>query len=857
MSGTGDGTTAGGADPRVARLTTAEKIALTAGADAWTTVGVERLGIPPLRLGDGPHGVRRPRDGSGLSMFDSHPATCFPTAAALGASWDEPLVREVGAALGREAAAHGIGVLLGPGVNLKRTPVGGRNFEYFSEDPLVSARLGAAWVEGVQGTGVGASVKHLAANDTEQRRYGIDAIVDERALRELYLAPFEHIVRSARPATVMAAYNRLNGEHCIESRWLLTGVLRGEWGFAGAVVSDWGASWDRTLSVPAGTDLSMPGVGRGDDALVRRAWATDARPAPRVREALDAAVGRVLRLVDAHAGAAVGAPEPDLEAHHALARRASAAGTVLLQNDGVLPIAAGATIAVIGAMAAEPRYQGAGSSHVVPTRLDTLLGSLREAVAGAGSGAGAGAAAGGGATVREGGAAGGGVGGRRGSVTFAAGYDGATNRASEAQLAEAGRVAAAADVAVVVVGLPETYETEGVDREHLRLPVDHDRLVETVRAANPRTVVVLQNGAPVELPWRAGVAAIVEGYLGGQAGGSALADVLLGVAEPGGRLAETFPERYHDHPLAHLPNGPATVEYRESVYLGYRWFDTAQEHVAFCFGHGLSYTRFAWGEPTVERSGDAVTVRLTVTNTGERAGSEVVQLYLHDSSTETFRPEQELRGFAKTTLAPGASETLSLTLGRRAFSWWSREAADRRLSPGPFELRLARSSRDVVHRLPVEPPGEAAVPVAVPAVVAELPEVYRAPTRALGFPRADFERMLGRPLPPNRTAPPGRFTLDTALGDMQGTLAGRLLLRAVHSQALRTLGAPDAPGVHAAAGDVVAQLTFRMLPTVTDGLLGRRRTLGLLRLVNALSRAGRRAPCRRRAGTGRARGSRS
>ncbi|MCS5713291.1 glycoside hydrolase family 3 C-terminal domain-containing protein [Herbiconiux sp. CPCC 205716] len=839
MSGARDETTAGEADDRLERLTAAEKVALTAGADAWTTVGVERLGIPLLRLGDGPHGVRRPREGSGLSMFDSHPATCFPTAAALGASWDESLVGEVGAALGREAAAHGIGVLLGPGVNLKRTPVGGRNFEYFAEDPLLSARLGAAWVRGLQSTGVGASLKHFAANDTEQRRYGIDVIVDDRALRELYLAPFEHIVRSARPATVMAAYNRLNGRHCTESRWLLTGVLREEWGFTGAVVSDWGASWDRTLSVPAGTDLSMPGLGRRDDAVMTRRWATDARPtsrgrgaldaaarrASRGRAALDAAVERVLRLVDEHAGVAVDAPEPDLDAHHELARRVSAAGTVLLQNDGVLPIPAGATVAVIGSMAADPRYQGAGSSHVVPTRLDTLLDSLRDAL--------------------------------QDSVRFAAGYDAATNRASEQQLDEAARLAAAADVAVVVVGLPETYETEGVDREHLRLPVDHDRLVETVGAANPRTVVVLQNGSPVELPWRERVAAIVEGYLGGQAGGSALADVLLGLAEPGGRLAETFPERYRDHPLAHLPNGPATAEYRESVYLGYRWFDTAGERVAFCFGHGLSYTSFAWSEPTVQQLGDDLTVRLTVTNTGERAGSDVVQLYLHDGSTETFRPEQELRGFAKTALEPGASEVLTLTLDRRAFSWWNPAASAWQLSPGPFELRLARSSRDVVHRLPVTPPGEAVRASAVAPAPARLPAAYLAPSRVLGFPRADFERMLGRPLPPNRTARPGRFTLDTALGDMGGSRVGRLLLRLVHSQAVKTVGAPDAPGVHFAAGEVVAQLTFRMLPTVTDGLLGRRRTLALLRIVNAVSRAGRPVSWLRRAGTRRARGSRS
>ncbi|WP_291042180.1 glycoside hydrolase family 3 C-terminal domain-containing protein [Herbiconiux sp.] len=795
----------------LARLTDAEKVSLTAGADAWTTRAVDRVGVPAVRVGDGPHGVRRPQEGSALSMFDSHPATCFPTASALGSSWDPALVREVGEALGKEAAGHGIGVLLGPGVNLKRTPVGGRNFEYFSEDPHLSSRIGAAWVGGVQSTGVGASLKHFAANNTEQRRYGIEAVVDERALRELYLASFEHIVVTERPATVMAAYNRLNGPHCTENAWLLNGVLRGEWGFEGVVVSDWGAAWDRTASVPAGNDLAMPGLGRRDDRYVQRALTSGRLP----QAALDASVLRILELA-ARYGHAPDDGEVDLEAHHDLARRAAAAGTVLLKNDGVLPIAAGSRVAVIGAMGEEPRYQGAGSSHVVPTQVDTLLQALTEALGDS-------------------------------AVSYAPGYDRGHDRATPAQLAQARVTALAADVAVVVVGLPETFETEGVDREHLRLPASHDELVETVRAANPRTIVVLQNGSPVELPWAASVPAIVEGYLGGQASGSAMADVLLGAVEPGGRLAETFPVHYDDHPVAVLPNGPATIEYRESLYVGYRWFDSAGEAVAFPFGHGLSYTSFSWSEAavTVGEGLDEVEVRLTVTNTGSRSGSEVVQVYVHDPESTLFRPEQELRAFEKVVLDPGESAEVVLRLDRRAFSAWDAAVHAWVLEPGEFQVRLGRSSRDIVRRATVQlggagelgaagEPGGARDDREPPAHRDPLP--YREPSRAIGFPATAFGALLGRTRPGNRAARQGRFTLDTSIRDMQEARVGRLLLRFATSRAIATLGAPAGAAADAVAGDVVSQFTFRMIPTVSGGIVGRRAARRLLGIVNLLAR---------------------
>ncbi|AXH34864.1 glycosyl hydrolase [Humibacter sp. BT305] len=811
----------------LSQLTDAEKVALTAGADTWTTTAIPRLGIPSIRLGDGPHGVRRPREDAQMSMFDAHPATCFPTAVTLGSTWDPVLAREVGEALGSEARDHGVGVLLGPGVNLKRTPVGGRNFEFFSEDPLVTSTLGGAWTAGVQSAGVGVSLKHLAANETERRRYGVDSIVDERTLRELYLACFEPIVTRERPATVMAAYNLLNGEHCTENRELLTTILRDEWGYEGVVVSDWGAVWDRTLSIPAGADLTMPGLGRDDDEGVLAALASGRLP----REDLDAAVARILALVLSHADEASGDPHSvpsGADGHHFLARRVAAAGTVLLQNDGILPLRPGATVALIGAMADDPRYQGAGSSHVTPTRLDTLRMSLTEAL---GSDA----------------------------VTYSPGYERllGTSPPSRALIDEAVAHARAADVAVVVVGLPETFETEGVDRRHLRLPHAHTVLIDAVVRANPSTVVVLQNGSPVETPWRGEVAAVLEAYLGGQAGGSGLADVLTGAAEPGGRLAETFPERYDDHPVARLPDGPATIEYRESLYVGYRWFDSVQTPVAFPFGHGLSYTTFDWSDARVSPlpggPPGSFAVEVTVTNTGVRRGSDVVQVYVHAPSAAVFRPEQELRGFAKVELEPGAAERVRIELGPRAFQYWDAAAHGWRLEPGRFEIRIARSSRDVVWRDSVEvsdphPATTTHGSRSAASVPSSAPEAYRSPSAERRFPAADFAALLGRPLPPNRAPRPGEYTLDTAVLDMQDTLVGRLLLGTLVSQATRVFGIPaEGREARAIARAVASQLTLRLLRAGSGGRISRCLALRALAVLNALTRPrGRRRPGTRR-----------
>jgi beta-glucosidase len=481
----------------VQQLTLAEKTALCVGDSFWAMRGVERLGVPSIVLTDGPHGVRRQQALDDAGLGGSRPATCFPTGSALAATWDVALVEEVGTALGREARAQGVSVLLGPGANLKRTPLCGRNFEYFSEDPLLSGELAGAWIRGVQSQGVAASLKHFAANNQEHRRYSVDALIDERALRELYLASWERAVARGRPWTVMCAYNRVNGPLCSEHRELLTEILRGEWGFDGIVMSDWGAVDDRVAALAAGLDLEMPGYGQESDAALARAAAGG-----RLAEAaLDRSVARLLALVERTAGAREDGHEYDADAHHALARRAAAAATVLLKNDGgLLPLAPEADIAVVGAFAGEPRYQGAGSSGVNPHRLDDARTAL-------------------------------------GDRPYAPGYGRHDEAPDRALLDDAVAVARGRDAVVVFVGLTEAYETEGYDRAHLRLPPAHDALVEAVAEVNDHVVVVLANGAPVELPWRDRVAAIVEAYLGGQAGGSAIADVLTGAAEPGGRLA--------------------------------------------------------------------------------------------------------------------------------------------------------------------------------------------------------------------------------------------------------------------------------------------------------------------------------
>ncbi|MEU6767836.1 glycoside hydrolase family 3 C-terminal domain-containing protein [Streptomyces sp. NPDC046853] len=655
----------------IARLTLEEKAELLDGSDFWHTQPVERLGIPAIMLSDGPHGLRKQQEGGDhLGLLDSVPATCFPPAAGLASSWDTSLLTRVGEAIGRECRAERVAVVLGPGINMKRSPLCGRNFEYYSEDPALAGALGTAFTHGVQSQGVGVSVKHYAANNQETERMTVSAEVDERTLREIYLPAFETVVTEARPWTVMSSYNKINGTYVAESRALVTEILREEWGFDGLVVSDWGGISHRARTLTAGVDLEMPSSG----GTGTRDILTAVRSGELTEDDLDRAVTRVLTLVDRAEAAGDAGRTFDAEAHHRLAREAAVAGAVLLKNDqGILPLnpADGGRIAVIGEFARTPRFQGAGSSQVNPTRVDSALDALRTAVDG------------------------------RREVAFAPGFVVESEAADPALVAEAVRTAEGADAVVLFLGLPPSYESEGYDRTHMDLPAHQIDLLNAVAEVNPRLVVVLTNGSVVRLtPWQDRAQAVLEGWLSGQAGGSAIADLLLGAATPSGKLAETIPLRLEDNPaLGNFPGAFGRVHYGEGLLIGYRWYDTRQMAVAYPFGHGLSYTTFAYDDLEVLIRSDGaepqVDITVTVTNTGDRPGTETVQVYVTDHESTVSRPAQELRAFARVTLEPGESRPVTLSLGKRAFAFWN-EALNRwAVEGGSFGLRVGASSRDI------------------------------------------------------------------------------------------------------------------------------------------------------------------
>ena len=671
----------------LAELTLEEKASLCLGSDFWHTAPVPRLGVPAVMVSDGPHGLRKqPDEADHAGLSGSNPATCFPTACALASSWDVSLVRRVAEALGAETQAEEVAVLLGPGVNIKRSPLCGRNFEYFSEDPYLAGLLASAFVQGVQSQGVGTSLKHFAANNQETDRVRVSADVDERTLREIYLPAFERVVTEARPWTVMCSYNRVNGTHASQHPWLLTTVLRDEWGFDGVVVSDWGAVHDRVAALAAGLDLEMPPqLGWSDVHLVEAVRAGDLD-----ESVLDVAVTRMLRLVDKAVTHARPDTPVDVDAHHALAREAARQGAVLLTNDGVLPLAPqpGARLAVVGELARTPRFQGAGSSQVNPTRVDVPLEELRAAVPD-------------------------GV-----EVGFAAGY--ALEGDDGSLVAEAVEVARGAETVVLFLGLPAADESEGFDRSHMLLPSAQVELLRALRQVNDRIVVVLANGSAVlTTPWQEDASAILECWLSGQAAGGAVADLLLGVVSPSGKLAETIPLRHEDTPsYLHFPGDSGHVRYGEGLFVGYRGFDAREQPVAFPFGHGLSYTSFAYDDLSVSVRGShgagdlALTVTCRVTNTGARRGAEVAQLYVHDEQASVARPVRELKGFARVDLEPGESATARFELVARDLSFWSETVHDWVLEAGVFRLSVGGSSRDL--------PLSAVVDVDAPRVAAPL-----------------------------------------------------------------------------------------------------------------------------------------
>jgi beta-glucosidase len=686
----------------VTQLTVEEKASLMSGVDFWHTEAVPRADIPSIMLTDGPHGVRKQTTaGDHLGLNSSVPATCFPPAVALGCSFDPELVERVGAALGAEAKALQVAVLLGPGINIKRSPLCGRNFEYLSEDPLISGVLGAALVRGLQSQGVGASLKHFAANNQETDRMRVSADIDPRPLREIYLRAFERVVRDAQPWTVMCSYNRINGVFSSRNPWLLTDVLRGEWGFEGLVVSDWGAVDDRVTSLAAGLDLEMPSTGGRTDAEIVAA----VRAGTVDESVLDHAAARVIELVQKAVAAADPDATFDADAHHALAREVAGQSIVLLRNESdLLPLAADANVAVIGELARTPRYQGAGSSRIEPTRLDNALDEMRL------------------------------LSGR--DVPFAAGYalDGSD---SAALVEEAVALAGKAEIAVVFLGVPAELESEGFDRDDLELPHSQIALLDAVLVANPNVVVVLSNGGVVRLSGFAHrVPAIVEGWLLGQAGGGAIADVLYGQVNPSGRLAETVPIRLEDTPAhTNFPGEHGHVRYGEGLFVGYRSYDARRLEVSFPFGHGLSYTTFEYADAAVDSDGD-LTVHVTVTNTGERAGAEVVQVYVGVPDSSVARAPRELKGFTKVRLEPGESQRVAVHVRRDDLAYWDTRVESWVVEGGTYSIEIGASSRDIRQTLTVDVKGDAVqVPLTMESSLGELfqnPEAAEIVLQAFG-----------------------------------------------------------------------------------------------------------------------------
>jgi beta-glucosidase len=688
----------------IAQMTLKEKASLMSGLDFWHSKGIERLSIPSILLTDGPHGLRKQGGKTdSLGLNDSIPATCYPTASGIANTWDPELIKQMGEHLGLEAASEGVSVILGPGVNMKRSPLCGRNFEYFSEDPYQAGKLAAALVRGIQSNGISACVKHFAANNQELRRMCIDTVVDERTLREIYLPAFEMAVKEGGAKSVMSAYNRLNGVFCNENIHLLDEILYKDWGFEGVVVTDWGADNDRVAGLIAGNQLEMPSNHGDTDADIVKAVQER-----RLDEAvLDRRVDQLLDLIFTTQEGIHKGKTYDRAAHHECVVKVAEESAVLLKNDdGILPLKQGQRVAVIGDFAKTPRYQGAGSSLINPTKLDNAYSLVRAGV----------------------------------QITgYCPGFKRFGGKSSRL-IRQAVRLAKKSDVAVLWLGLDEGSEAEGIDREHMRMPENQIRLLEAVAKVNPNIIVVLSCGSPIEMPWTDSAKAIVHGYLGGQAGATAVANLLTGKANPSGKLSESYPLSLEDTPAYnYFPGREASIEYREGLYIGYRYYDTADIAVKYPFGYGLSYTTFEYSDLRC----DSEKATFRIKNTGKVAGSEVAQLYVSAKTGGVFRPMQELKGFARVSLEPGESTEVTLTLDERAFSYWNIEKNGWVIESGNYEIMIGASSRDIRLRATVTRPGEERT---IPYGKDKFAAYYSADIKNVSDEQ--FAALIGREIPP-------------------------------------------------------------------------------------------------------------
>ena len=776
----------------IEQMTLEEKASLMSGKDFWQTQDIPRLGIPSIFLADGPHGIRKQAEAADhLGLNPSLPATCYPTAATVANSWNTELGEKLGEYLGKEAVSQRVHVLLGPGVNMKRNPLCGRNFEYFSEDPYLAGKLAAAYIRGIQSQGISACVKHFAANNQEERRMSIDTIVDERTLREIYLTAFEIAVKEGGTKTVMSSYNMLNGEYTNENIHLLREILRKEWNFEGVVVTDWGGSNDRVAGLIAGNELEMPTTAGETNAEIVRAVQTGEIK----EEVLDECVDRLLELIFSTEEAFKTADKPqfDVDRHHRAAQEAAEESIVLLKNEGsILPIHHGVKVAIIGEFAKEARYQGAGSSIVNPTVLDHTLDGLAEA----------------GLT----------------SVGYEPGFERYGKR-SRGKIAKACDLAKQADVVLLYIGLDEVTEAEGLDRQNMKLPENQVELLNALYEANPNIVAVLSCGSAVEMPWIGKVKGLVHGYLSGQAGAKAILGVLTGKVNPSGKLAETYPLRYEDTPsYYHFPGKEVSVEYREGPYIGYRYYDTAKVEVLFPFGYGLSYTAFAYSDVQVDRDG----VTFKITNTGSMPGKEIAQLYVGCKSGDVFRPNKELKGFAKVLVNPGETETVTIPFDDKTFRYFNVKTNGWEIEGGEYEIMIGASSADIRLTASLHVEGTGAP---LPYEQAKLPSYYSGQANQVG--QEEFERLLGRKVPAaawDRTQPLGYNDTIAQCQYAKGFVA-RLAFRLMsfaHWFLWKT-------GKRSTANLImmsVYHMPFRGIARMTGGLVNMPMLDGLLMMVN-------------------------
>ncbi|MBM6550404.1 glycoside hydrolase family 3 C-terminal domain-containing protein [Marinomonas ostreistagni] len=787
----------------LAELTNEEKAQLCAGKDFWSLHGIERLGLPSIMMTDGPHGLRK-QTGAGdhVGLNGSVPATCFPTASATAATWNPALIKKMGQALGAECRAQNVSVLLGPGTNLKRHPLGGRNFEYFSEDPRLGADFSSAWIDGVQSQQVGASLKHFAVNNHESGRMTVDAIIDERTLRELYLPAFEQAIKASQPWTVMCSYNKINGTYAAEHKQLLQDILVDEWGFDGIVVTDWGANNDRVAGLNAGQTLEMPGSGERHQQQILAAL----EHGELSQEALDFAVSRLLGLyLKAQQALEAKAPKVDLEAHHKLARQVAEEACVLLKNDAqLLPAKTGQKVAVIGALAEQTRYQGAGSSKINPSQLEQPLEQIQ---------------------ARFG----------ADQVSFAPGYA-LDDQADQAAIDEAVALAEAAEVVFVFAGLTPRYESEGFDREHLNLPQNQLDLIEALAAEHHKVVVILQNGAPVAMPFAESVGAILESYLGGQAGASAVTAILAGDVNPSGKLAETFPLALEDIPSTpYFPGNGRQVQYREAIWVGYRYFDSADEPVLFPFGHGLSYAEFEYSDLSVEVlttqaqvDQPLVKVSFTLTNTSTVAGAETAQIYIGQSKPSVPRPKKSLAGYEKVWLEPSESKQVEILLDGRAFAYWDVTEHNWKIEQDGYQIMLASSVADVRLKQSVI----LATGVTNPAAKAALAPYFT--PRNGDFDEAAFTALLGHGIPQETPIQP--YGMNSTVADIANTTVGK----EVYTHLLEAFGAMMGGDQNSGAAEadrlmaeaMVKDMPLRNLAVFTPNLYNENDVMALINRLN-------------------------